>query len=271
MKKTMIRIASVILAITILCSCFIVCVSADDEVVIPEWLEDSDYTEEEKEYIVSHIGAGWLEHFAFDEEGTAKAIQHRADYFETTFEEMKAYLEEEAEKCDATIGYEIEDGSVAVISNKTIRVNLAPGFSGLYDVLDPEEVFPGIEIENIAYLDTVVGLDGAYPRDYKPELYARSVVLTLKNGGIDALNDAIEKLYALDYVMDAYMGRIILGIKSDIVGIGEEKLNARDVTALMKYLVGWDVTIDVEKADFNSDGKLNSKDVMAMMKALVQA
>ena len=210
------KLICIALAIVMLAS-VTVFADGEDEPSYPEWLINSDYTEEEKEYIVSMIAPGWLEHFAFDEEGIVKAIQKRADYFGTTFEEMKAYLQDEAEMRDATIGYEIEDGSVAVVPNRYITVNLAPGFCDYYAELDPEEVFPGIEIEEVFYLNSRrLSSDRTYPRDYNPELYAMTVELKLKNGGIDVLNDALEKLYSLDYVKDAFMGRHILGIKPDI-------------------------------------------------------
>lgn len=51
---------------------------------------------------------------------------------------------------------------------------------------------------------------------------------------------------------------------------GNGKLNAKDVTMLMKYLVGIKSDKFVEaEADFNGDGKLNAKDVTALMKYLV--
>ena len=61
---------------------------------------------------------------------------------------------------------------------------------------------------------------------------------------------------------------VIPAVKGDVDGDG--KVNAQDVIAIMRYLVGWrDVTIDLELADYNSDGKLNNRDVYMILKDIV--
>ena len=51
---------------------------------------------------------------------------------------------------------------------------------------------------------------------------------------------------------------------------GDGKLNAKDVTTIMKHLIGNTLSsFDVTAADFNNDGKVNAKDVTSLMKALV--
>lgn len=51
---------------------------------------------------------------------------------------------------------------------------------------------------------------------------------------------------------------------------GDGNLNAQDVLALMRYIVGYeDAGFDSTKADFNGDGKLNNKDVLMMMLSIV--
>lgn len=58
------------------------------------------------------------------------------------------------------------------------------------------------------------------------------------------------------------------GIMGDANGDGE--VNAKDVTAAMKYLVKKKgVTINESQMDFDRDGKVTAKDVTALMKALV--
>ena len=48
------------------------------------------------------------------------------------------------------------------------------------------------------------------------------------------------------------------------------KRNAKDVTTIMKTLVGQAVAKYIESAaDFNGDGKVNAKDVVAIMKAII--
>ena len=52
---------------------------------------------------------------------------------------------------------------------------------------------------------------------------------------------------------------------------GNGKLNAKDVTMLMKHLVGIENSkFNFAEADFNGDGKVNAKDVTALMKYLVK-
>ena len=47
-------------------------------------------------------------------------------------------------------------------------------------------------------------------------------------------------------------------------------VNARDVIALMRYVVGWrDGTLSDEIADITGDGRVNARDVIALMKAIV--
>ena len=59
-------------------------------------------------------------------------------------------------------------------------------------------------------------------------------------------------------------------IPGDVTGDG--KINAKDVTALMKYLVGAAPKGFVEAAaDFDASGKINAKDVTGIMKQLVGA
>ena len=51
---------------------------------------------------------------------------------------------------------------------------------------------------------------------------------------------------------------------------GDGKLNGKDVTTLMKHIVGMQLkTFDDTVADYNFDGKVNAMDVIAMMKKLV--
>lgn len=50
---------------------------------------------------------------------------------------------------------------------------------------------------------------------------------------------------------------------------GDGKINARDVTALMKYLAGG-AYVDRVLADVNGDGKVNAKDVTALMKLVAK-
>ncbi len=51
---------------------------------------------------------------------------------------------------------------------------------------------------------------------------------------------------------------------------GDGKVNARDVTAIMKHMIGAAPKGFIEAAaDVNGDGKVNSRDVVAVMKAII--
>jgi hypothetical protein len=53
---------------------------------------------------------------------------------------------------------------------------------------------------------------------------------------------------------------------------GDEKINAKDVTAIMKHLVGaTPKTFVAQAADYDANGKINAKDVTGLMKYLVNA
>ena len=60
----------------------------------------------------------------------------------------------------------------------------------------------------------------------------------------------------------------VLVVYGDV--FSDAKANARDVIALMKYIVGWrDSALSDEIADFNRDSRVNARDVIALMKAIV--
>lgn len=51
---------------------------------------------------------------------------------------------------------------------------------------------------------------------------------------------------------------------------GDGNINARDISTIMKYLVGSEPDVFIqEAADFNNDGKINARDITAIMKSLL--
>ena len=49
---------------------------------------------------------------------------------------------------------------------------------------------------------------------------------------------------------------------------GDGKVNGKDVTALSRYLAGWDVEINLQAANVNGDSVVNGKDVTVLSRYL---
>ena len=67
----------------------------------------------------------------------------------------------------------------------------------------------------------------------------------------------------IDGACDINAGKAIMG---DVNRDG--RVNARDVTAMMRYIVTGSPNIDLKQADFDRDGKITARDVTALMKAV---
>lgn len=67
----------------------------------------------------------------------------------------------------------------------------------------------------------------------------------------------------IEGTVDLNVGRAIMG---DVNGDG--RVNARDVLAMMQYIVTGSPNIDLKQADFDRDGKITARDVTALMKAV---
>ena len=97
----------------------------------------------------------------------------------------------------------------------------------------------------------------------KDRVAAELFIELFKEAGVDCKVPDPE-----DYVLVGAFSGTSGKQSGDVTGDG--KLNAKDVIALMKYIVGAAPDgFDESAADVNGDGKVNSKDVVALMKLLV--
>ena len=57
----------------------------------------------------------------------------------------------------------------------------------------------------------------------------------------------------------------------DIIGDtnNDNKVNNKDISTLLKYLAGWNITINPSQADINQDGYITMKDVNSLIRLLV--
>ena len=115
--------------------------------------------------------------------------------------------------------------------------------------------------EVIAAIDAIGGVDGT------AECGER---IADARDGYDALDDGDKALVTNYDVLEA-AEKAYEALKTTRGDVNRDgKINAKDVTALMKYLVGVTVKdFDPDAADYDGNGKLNAKDVTALMKYLV--
>ena len=82
------------------------------------------------------------------------------------------------------------------------------------------------------------------------------------------LTDGAGYSATLEYSISFDGETVRFGRRGDVNG--DSRVNAKDVTTIMKTLVGQAVAKYIESAaDFNGDGKVNAKDVVAIMKAII--
>ena len=56
----------------------------------------------------------------------------------------------------------------------------------------------------------------------------------------------------------------------DIIGDAnnDNTVNNKDINTLLKYLAGWNITINAQQADINQDGYITMKDVNSLIRLL---
>ena len=95
-------------------------------------------------------------------------------------------------------------------------------------------------------------------------------------GGIGVYSPDGAELEGYEYVYDGCTVRLYHGgVLVDCATVrtvadvnADGLLNARDVIAVMRSLVGWNETLAEGQADVNADGRVNSRDVILMMKKI---
>ena len=146
-----------------------------------------------------------------------------------------------------------------------------------------------ISLKRVVIPEGVTAIGDAAFRGCESMLYV-SLPSSLKRVGYYAFDDCIslKKAYyagtkskwdglSIDEGNEALLAATIVfepavepGSSGDVNGDG--KINAKDVTALMKHLVGADPKDFVEAAaDVTGDGAVNAKDVVSLMKAIIAA
>lgn len=106
---------------------------------------------------------------------------------------------------------------------------------------------------------------------------ARLVSCTVGRSGVWVYSPDGEALEAGDPVYDGCVLRLLAGgvilDEATVRIIGDANvdgsINARDVSCLMRVLVGWDETYSVTAADVNGSGNVNARDIIMIMKKLV--
>ena len=66
-------------------------------------------------------------------------------------------------------------------------------------------------------------------------------------------------------------GNVDYNYAYDIIGDtnNDNKVNNKDISTLLKYLAGWNITINAQQADINQDGYITMKDVNSLIRLLV--
>ena len=123
------------------------------------------------------------------------------------------------------------------------------------------------EVADVTVDEVIAAIDAIGEVDGTPECKER---IANARDGYDSLDEGDKALVTnygvLEAAEKAYEAQ--KATPGDVNGDG--KINAKDVTTLMKYLVGFDVKdFDPVAADYDGNGKLNAKDVVAIMKYLV--
>ena len=90
-------------------------------------------------------------------------------------------------------------------------------------------------------------------------------------------NTKVNISYDADNVYNLAEENVALNVKPGTVTVidyipgdinGDGVLNNKDVTRLMQYFAGWDVTVNTPALDVNNDGSHNNKDVTRLMQYL---
>ena len=65
-------------------------------------------------------------------------------------------------------------------------------------------------------------------------------------------------------------GNVDYNYAYDIIGDtnNDNKVNNKDISTLLKYLAGWNITINASQADINQDGYITMKDVNSLIRLL---
>ena len=186
----------------------------------------------------------------------------------------------------------IDIENVKASAGKEVKVKISlknnPGIASLKLVVTYD---PALTLTGIEYGDELGGMA------QEPEKLDSPVILNWFNGKANTYGDIVYATLTFTVSENAEAGKK-LGItavydQDDLYNIDEENIffavsdgsvtvithkpgdinddgsvNNKDVTALFKYLSGWDIVINEEAADINGDGNKNNKDITLLFKYL---
>lgn len=129
------------------------------------------------------------------------------------------------------------------------------------------EEFPKIKPSAQIVYDNESGYIKGLPSEYTAQdvatLFEGNVIVTTPSGDEVSANDKVGS----DYCVKGSGGEVKLIVYGDVNR--DAKINARDVIAVMRHLVGENIDLCTYAMDVYPDGKFNSRDVVAIMKYLV--
>lgn len=149
--------------------------------------------------------------------------------------------------------------ALAVVSVLSFSVYIAP--SGIADEL------PALK-ENA---ELAFDADSGYIKGLAPDAAAKDVIaafdtevsVTAPDGTVLAPADRV----GTDYVVKSGSASAKLLVPADVDA--NAAVNARDIIAIMRSVLGTDVSCNIQAADVNLDGNVNAKDITAIMRWLV--
>ena len=148
---------------------------------------------------------------------------------------------------------EINNAPEAMESTGTDRMMVGEVFA-----LDLSTVFQDANGDNLSYTVSVNGGEAVAADQMFSYVPTEAGTVTLEFTAFDGFFSSGSYTVTLT-VLDAYLA-------GDVNNDGQ--VDAKDVTALRRYLAGWGIAIQAASADMNGDGSVDAKDVTVLRRQL---